>query len=76
MNYIHQLQCQVREANEHIVETLNRAKEFEAHLASPKFQGEDLAGNRNDWIAVADVRRWLNYILDTGIRDAPQNIVD
>jgi hypothetical protein len=36
--------------------------EFRVHLNTPKFINEDGADERNDWIAVADVQRWLNYI--------------
>jgi hypothetical protein len=38
-----------------------RIAEFRAHLASPKF-GPQQDGTRGDWIATADVQRWLNYI--------------
>jgi hypothetical protein len=35
---------------------------FQDHLCSSKFQGFEADGSRRDWIAVADVHRWINVI--------------
>lgn len=48
-----------------------RAKEeaitaFRSHLHSSKFQREGPDGDRNDWIAVSDVLRWLTLIAEAG----------
>ena len=66
MNYIRTLQDRLAS-----VEDLLRAKgeaitEFRSHLHSPKFQGEGVDGERKDWIAVADVLRWLARIAEAG----------
>lgn len=64
MNYILALQNElsatraVLRAKEAVVE------EFRCHLAGPKFQGLDLDSGRKDWIATADVRAWLQRIID------------
>jgi hypothetical protein len=41
-----------------------RAQEFRVHLAGPKFSGTEHDGSRKDWIATADVERWLDYVLN------------
>lgn len=62
MNYIKQLQCDVIERDGVILERMERMQEFRKHLMSEKFINSDT--ERNDWIAVADVQRWLTYIED------------
>lgn len=62
MNYIKQLQLEIIENNKLLAERLERTQEFHEHLLSSKFHNRD--NERQDWIAVADVRRWLNYIQD------------
>lgn len=72
MNYIRRLNYELIEANRVLTERLERTQEFHTHLLSPKFhnrpQSSTIVHNRDnerqDWIAVADVRRWLNYIQD------------
>ena len=61
MNYIKRLELDVRERDEVLVDRLERTQEFRAHLQSSKFVNGE-AGDRNDWISVADVQRWLTYI--------------
>lgn len=57
MNYIKQLQSEIADnANR-----ADRAQEFRAYLQSSKF-GPQSDGSRGDWIATADVLRWLQYI--------------
>lgn len=65
MNYIHRLENELIESNRVLMERLERTQEFHTHLLSSKFSNEFCTRDeRNDWIAVADVRRWLNYIQD------------
>lgn len=63
MNYIKQLQLDVIERDEVLTNRLERTQEFRLHLASTKFVNCE-SGDRNDWISVADVNRWLSYIQD------------
>jgi hypothetical protein len=62
VNFIHRLQNELIESNRVLTERLERTQEFHTHLLSSKFHNRD--DERQDWIAVADVRRWLNYIQD------------
>ena len=66
MNYIHKLQCDVVQLNTDILTRSERIQEFREHLLSSKFAPVQQDGSRGDWIAVADVFRWLQYIEDTG----------
>lgn len=65
MNYIHQLQSEVVDLNDQILRRADRIQEFREHLSLPKFAEQQQDGSRGDWISVADVRRWLQYIEDT-----------
>jgi hypothetical protein len=62
MNHIHRLQTELAEANADMIGKAERLEQFRAHLHSPKFAAEQRDGSRGDWIAVADVLRWLRYI--------------
>lgn len=62
MNYIKQLEQERSELQEAAVSKAEKVQEFRAHLNSPKFAAVQQDGSRGDWIAVADVLRWLNYI--------------
>lgn len=64
MNHIHRLQNDVADLSGQILRRAERIREFREHLASPKFNAEQADGSRGDWIAVADVQRWLRYIED------------
>ena len=57
MNYIKQLQSEIADNADRAA----RAQEFREHLQSSKF-GPQSDGSRDDWIATADVLRWLQYI--------------
>lgn len=62
MNYIKTLEsiCTDRAAR---LETIAREIEWlRQHLLSPKFQGLDVDGARKDWIATADVLRWIETV--------------
>jgi len=65
MNYIKQLEQERSELQEIIIARAERVQEFREHLLSSKFAPIQLDGSRGDWIAVADVFRWLQYIEDT-----------
>ena len=41
-----------------------RIQEFRVHIAGPKCSGTEHDGSRKDWIAMADVERWLEYVLN------------
>jgi hypothetical protein len=62
MNYIKQLEADKAELNSVIVTRAERIQEFRAHLQTPKFAPVQSDGSRGDWISIADVRRWLEYI--------------
>jgi len=66
MNYIHQLQAQLVDLNDQHFRRADRFQEFREHLASSKFNPVQSDGSRGDWISVADVQRWLQYIEDIG----------
>jgi hypothetical protein len=65
MNYIHQLQAQVVDLNDQHLRRAERIQDFREHLSLAKF-GPQPDGSRGDWISVADVLRWLQYIEDIG----------
>lgn len=62
MNYIKQLEAEKAELNDVIVTRAERVQEFREYLASAKFNYDPSDGSRTDWVALADVRRWLQYI--------------
>jgi hypothetical protein len=61
MNYITKLQQDRGEAVERVLSMKDRIQEFRVHLSGPKF-GPQADGSRGDWISLADVERWLQYI--------------
>jgi acid stress-induced BolA-like protein IbaG/YrbA len=66
VNYIHALQNRVadleRAAAVRQANIQGWLHDFRAHLISAKFQGQDPDGSRRDWIATADVNRWLDTL--------------
>ena len=66
MNYIKQLEIAKVELNDAIFTRAERIQEFRAHLQTAKYAPVQSDGSRGDWIATADVFRWLQYIEDTG----------
>lgn len=66
MNYIKQLEVAKVELNDAILTRAERIHEFRTLLQSSKFAPVQPDGFRGDWIATADVFRWLQYIEDTG----------
>jgi len=61
MKYISALEYSVKELTEKDNDIRERMDEFKAHLYSDKFKNDDNS-DRKDWIAVADVLRWIDYI--------------
>ena len=61
MKYINALEYSNKELEERQKNYHERLEEFKAHLYSDKFKNDDNS-DRKDWIAVADVLRWINYI--------------
>jgi hypothetical protein len=64
MNYIKTLQQIGDERGERLCQIHERIESMRAHLLSPKFAAVQSDGSRGDWIATADVNRWLQYIED------------
>ena len=62
MNYIKQLEADKVELNNTIITRAERVQELREYLASTKFNYDPTDGSRTDWVALADVRRWLQYI--------------
>lgn len=61
-NYIHQLEDQVTELAAQRTALEGRFQAMREHLARPKFAAVQPDGSRGDWIAIADVQRWLRYL--------------
>lgn len=62
MNYIKQLQTAKAELQDSIATRAERIREFREYLQSSKFAPVQSDGSRGDWIATAEVNRWLQYI--------------
>lgn len=62
MNYIKQLEADKVELNNVIITRAERVQELREYLASTKFNYDPADGSRTDWVALADVKRWLQYI--------------
>jgi hypothetical protein len=45
-----------------VITRAEKVQEFREYLQSSKFAPVQQDGSRGDWIAVADVNRWLQYI--------------
>jgi hypothetical protein len=67
MNYIKRLEADKLELLDAVVNRAEKVQEFREYLQSSKFAPVQQDGSRGDWIAVADVERWLRYI-DTPCR--------
>jgi hypothetical protein len=62
MNYIKQLEAEKAELQDTLIGRAERIQELREYLGSRKFNYDPADGSRTDWVAVADVRRWLQYI--------------
>lgn len=60
MNYIKRLEADLQAAQDKMAAMQEAMQEFRRHLQSSKFVNTET--ERNDWIAVADVQRWLDNI--------------
>lgn len=61
-NFIQTLQAENQDKADRIAAALEEMESFRAILLSPKHQGVDSAGQRNDWISTGDVLRRLEII--------------
>jgi hypothetical protein len=68
MNHIHRLQAEFTQARDQLAAVHDEIREFRIHLAGPKFCGHEPDGGRRDWIATADVHRWLDRIANAALR--------
>lgn len=62
MNHITRLTNDLQAANDKLAAMKEEIAAFRKHLSSSKFVSTET--ERNDWIAVADVNRWLDNILN------------
>ncbi len=67
MNDIHPLQAEFTEAHDQLAAIHDEIRQFRIHLASDKFCGYEADGGRKDWIATADVHRWLDRIANAAL---------
>jgi len=62
-NYINRLENDLKAAQDKLAAMKEEIQNFRRHLQSSKFQNVE-GQDRNDWIAVADVQRWLDNIVN------------
>lgn len=62
MNYIQRLQSISEDRANRLEAMFAKVEELRQHLQSDKFKGQDVDGARKDWIATADVLRWVEEI--------------
>lgn len=62
MNYIQTLQQIGDERGERLYQLHERIESMRAHLLSPKFAAVQPDGSRGDWIATADVLRFIEEL--------------
>jgi len=62
MNYITKLKTENAELTEKLAKLETAFTDFSAFLLSPKFQGQESAGERKNWISTDDVQRWISEI--------------
>ena len=62
MNYIKTLEHICAERAERLEAIAHQVEWLRQHLQSPKFVGLDIDGARKDWIATADVLRWIETV--------------
>jgi hypothetical protein len=66
VNYIAQLQADLAEERAKLAATRAAIADLRSHLHGNKFQGCAPDGSRKDWIATADVWRWIELALAAG----------
>ena len=62
MNYIKNLELELKSSQAFEQSVSAGVVDFKQHLRSAKFVGVDADGERKDWISVGDVWRWLERI--------------
>jgi len=62
VNYIKQLETAKAELQDAVITRAEKVQEFREYLQSSKFAPVQSDGSRGDWIATAEVDRWLRYI--------------
>lgn len=62
MNYIKNLELEVKAASAFEQQVSAGIVDFKKHLRAGKYTGVDEHGERKDWISVGDVWRWLERI--------------
>ena len=62
MSNTQRLQAKVAELSAKCASYKDGIANLRTHLSGDKFKGADQDGARKDWIAVADVSRWLDCI--------------
>ena len=62
MNYIKTLESIGAERAERLQAIHESIEWMRSHLLSDKFNGQDMDGDRKDWIATADVLRWIESL--------------
>jgi hypothetical protein len=67
MNHIHRLQAGFTQARDQIAAIESEILAFRVHLGGDKFCGYEPDGSRKDWIATADVYRWLDRIASAAL---------
>ena len=67
MNHIRRLQAELHHTRTALAAKEEALQEFRIHLSGEKFIGTEFDGSRKDWIAVADVLRWLIHIAEVNV---------
>jgi hypothetical protein len=62
MNYIKRIEADLQTAQDKLAAMKEEIHAFRKHLQSSKFVNTET--ERNDWISVADVQRWLDNIVN------------
>jgi hypothetical protein len=62
MNYIKTLESISADRASRLETIAHEIEWLRQHLLSSKFQGLDVDGARKDWIATADVLRWIETV--------------
>ena len=62
MNYIKTLESIANERGERLTQIHESIEWMRLHLLSSKFVGQSTDGERKDWVATADVLRWIESL--------------
>lgn len=76
MNYIKQLQGELNDAGKAVELALSELEQFRRYLlTASKFTGVEADGERRDWIATADVVRFIDQLRGSIVDAAPLNLL-